>query len=300
MPWPGAAAVIVSVVHTYKGELSGPFDLDGRKVPTITAFLFHTGPDQDPARLEVNAGKSFQGSIVLGMGFTFDDTDTKGVANTLADMDLLLADNPRNRERIFPYIGGEEVNTDPNHHHHRYVINFEDFPLGRRELKPLWSDATEKQQQDYLSSGLVPLDYPEAVAEDWPELLNLVKYKVKPERDRVKDLGARTFWWRFIRIRGELHAAIHNLSRVLLTNAQASPHHALVFYSPGSVFANSLNVFPMSDFMSFCILQSYPHELWARFLSSSMKDDLRYNPSDCFDTFPFPPAVADLECAHDR
>src|SRR5439155_21034255 len=30
------------------------------------------------------------------------------------------------------------------------------------------------------------------------------------------------------------------------------------------------------------------HEAWARFLSSSMKDDLRYAPSDCFETFPFP------------
>ena len=31
------------------------------------------------------------------------------------------------------------------------------------------------------------------------------------------------------------------------------------------------------------------HEIWARFFSSSMKDDLRYAPSDCFETFPFPP-----------
>jgi hypothetical protein len=30
-------------------------------------------------------------------------------------------------------------------------------------------------------------------------------------------------------------------------------------------------------------------EVWARFLGSSMKDDLRYTPSDCFETFPFPP-----------
>ena len=32
-----------------------------------------------------------------------------------------------------------------------------------------------------------------------------------------------------------------------------------------------------------------PHEVWARFFASSMKDDLRYTPSDCFETFPFPP-----------
>ena len=30
------------------------------------------------------------------------------------------------------------------------------------------------------------------------------------------------------------------------------------------------------------------HEIWARSFSSSLKDDLRYAPSDCFRTFPFP------------
>jgi hypothetical protein len=36
------------------------------------------------------------------------------------------------------------------------------------------------------------------------------------------------------------------------------------------------------------ILQSRVHEVWARFFASSMKDDLRYTPSDCFETFPLP------------
>ena len=47
-------------------------------------------------------------------------------------------------------------------------------------------------------------------------------------------------------------------------------------------------VFAFSNFAPFAVLQSRVHELWARFFSSSMKDDLRYAPSDCFVTFPFP------------
>ena len=39
-------------------------------------------------------------------------------------MHRLIEQNPRNAERIFPYIGGEEVNSSPNHAHHRYIINF--------------------------------------------------------------------------------------------------------------------------------------------------------------------------------
>ena len=39
-------------------------------------------------------------------------------------MEELIAKDPRNQERIFPYIGGKEVNDSPTHVHHRYVINF--------------------------------------------------------------------------------------------------------------------------------------------------------------------------------
>ncbi len=47
-------------------------------------------------------------------------------------------------------------------------------------------------------------------------------------------------------------------------------------------------VFPLTTHAAFCALQSRLHEIWARFFGSSMKDDLRYTPSDCFETFPFP------------
>ena len=57
----------------------GPSGLDGREVGTISAILFHDGGRDDPARLGANAGKSFRGDIVLGMGFTFDDADLKCV-----------------------------------------------------------------------------------------------------------------------------------------------------------------------------------------------------------------------------
>src|SRR6202012_1135813 len=55
------------------------------------------------------------------------------------------------------------------------------------------------------------------------------------------------------------------------------------------VGANSLHYFMKPAILhAFTCLQSRPHEVWGRFMSSSMKDDLRYTPSDCFETFPFP------------
>ena len=78
--WPGQAAVVVSVVHVCQGAaIEARIVLDGDRYSLITAYLVPRGGHDDPdAALQANAGKSFHGQqIVLGMGFTFDDTDTE-------------------------------------------------------------------------------------------------------------------------------------------------------------------------------------------------------------------------------
>ena len=292
LKWPGEAAVVVSVVHLTKGPYSGLRILDGQKVEMITAFLFHEGSHDDPAQLRANADKSFQGSIVLGMGFTFDDKSNKGVVSPLAEMKRLTEENPKNRKVIFPYIGGEEVNGSPTHAHHRYVINFRDWPLRRADLDDSWKDADDSQRDEWLRSGIVPLDYSDPVAEDWPGLLAIVKNRVRPERARrtTNAIGRKRakFWWQYGSHASELYTAIDGLERVLAINCGATPHAAFAFLPSSMVFANTLALFAFESNAAFCALQSRPHEIWARFFGSSMKDDLRYTPSDCFETFPFP------------
>jgi hypothetical protein len=253
--WPGMAAVVVSVVHIIKGEFPGTKRLDRASVTRISAFLFHRGSDDDPIRLAANAEKSFQGSIVLGMGFTFDDTDVKGVATSIGEMRRLIERDPRNEDVIFPYIGGEEVNDNPRHLHHRYVINFHDRALDE--------------------------------ARKWPDLVQIVRARVKPERDRQNRKALRERWWQYAEKRPGLVAAIRQLDRVLVINCGATPHMSFAFLPSRFVFANTLVVLPFTSYAAFCTLQARPHEVWARFFGSSMKDDLRYTPSDCFETFPF-------------
>ena len=290
--WPGLAAVVVSVLHVSKGAFDGPKLLDGKEVERITAFLFHRGGHGDPARLEANAGMSFQGSIVLGMGFTFDDTDSKGVATPLAEMRRLIEEEPRNQEVIFPYIGGEEVNSSPTHAHHRYVINFRDWPLRREDVGATWQDADDRRRRDWRREGVVPSDYPESVAEDWPELLAIVEERVKPQRVALPpknsiNRDAAKNWWRFLAYRQGLHSAIHGMSAVLALSRYGQ-QFSFTFLPAQMVHADSVIVFPFDARAAFCALQSRPHEIWARFFGSSMKDDLRYTPSDCFETSPFP------------
>ena len=257
--WPGEAAVVVSIVHIVKADWKGARMLDGHAVDTITAFLFYAGAHDDPARLSANSGKSFQGSIVLGMGFTFDDTDTKGVATPISVMEALIEKDPYNQEAIFPYIGGEEVNSNPAHRHHRYVIDF-----GERD-------------EDYCKSH-------------WPDLFAIVERNVKSERinkDVNKYPRMVLNWWKFWNARTELAEAIEDLDRVLVIS-RVGQHGEFAFLPNGSVYAESLIVFPLETYSAFCALQARPHEIWARFFGSTLEERLRYTPSDCFETFPFP------------
>ena len=289
--WPGDAAVVVSVLHITKSDYADTKVLDGTAVDTITAFLFHRGGHADPVRLQANAGKSFQGSIVLGMGFTFDDTDKKGVASPLAEMHRLIESDPHNREAIFPYIGGEEVNTSPTHAHHRYVINFHDYPLRRDNLETTWLYADAEQRREWLREAIVPLDYPDPVAADWPNLVPIIEERVKPERTKLGDNGdarrRKEKWWLWGRYTPALFSAVASLGRVLAIS-RVGQQAAFAFLPPNMVYAESTIVFPLVTDAAFCALQSRLHEIWARFFGSSLEDRLRYTPSDCFETFPFP------------
>ena len=248
-----------SVIHVTKGPYAKKPELDGKTVETITAFLFHRGGHEDPERLLPSANKSFQGSIVLGMGFTFDDTDTKGIASPIAEMHRLIAKDPHNAERIFPYIGGEEVNTSPTHAYHRYVISF--------------GEMTEVE------------------ARRWPDLMTVLEDRVKPERAKLAGNPdadrRREHWWLWGRYTPALFDAIGGLERILVISRVGNAF-AFCFLPARIVPSERLVVFPMMATSSFAVMQSRVHEIWARFFSATLKDDLMYAPSDCFETFPFP------------
>lgn len=56
------------------------------------------------------------------------------------------------------------------------------------------------------------------------------------------------------------------------------------------VYSHKLAVFPFERLGPFSSLQARTHEIWVRQLTSTFEDRLNYSPSDCFATFPFPPA----------
>ena len=291
LKWPGEAAVVVSVVHVARGGVEVP-ELDGQLVRRVSAYLVEGDLDVSPEPLARNSGRAFQGSIVLGKGFTFDDAAAaKGDAESVAMMDSLIKRDPRNAARIFPYIGGDEVNTSPTHAHHRYVIDFSEFPLRRdADLRP-WSGMSAKEREDTVRAGVVPQDYSEPVAADWPDLLEIIERRVKPERVRLPPTNAwnrdvSKYWWKFGAKRVKLYSKSATLDRIIAI-AMVSPFVNFTFLPPTLVFTTNLTIVAEDNFQTFAELHSRVHELWARFFSSTLEDRIKYSPSDAFRTFPF-------------
>lgn len=252
MPWPGDASVSVSVVHLARGLVTGQPRLGGRAVGAIDSRLGRGREQPDPRPLAANHGRAFVGSYVLGKGFLL----------TASQREELLRSNPRNAERILPYLGGAEVNTSPTHAFHRYVIDFGDLELSCARAR-------------------------------WPELLAIVEREVRPERARNKRPAYRDRWWHFGEKRPALYRALRPLRRCLVA-ARVSKHLCVSFQPVGRVFSEQLVVFALDGDEHLALLQSRVHELWARRHSSSLEDRLRYSVSASFETFPLPDELASL------
>jgi hypothetical protein len=252
--WPGQAAVVVCIVHVAREWPHDQCFLDNRPVSLITAFLVEKGGDDDPRPLAENAGRGFNGCFLRGMGFTFDDLSGEG--HPLPLMKKLIERNPRNGERIFPFLGGDEVNDDPVHAYFRYAINFGSMSIEE--------------------------------AEQWPDLLTLLRDSVLPAREKMGREALSLPWWQFWRPRPEMTASIAHLNRILVCS-QTGKYVSFAFIPPTWIPSHKLNVLAFDEMCAFAVLQSRAHEIWARFFGATMKDDPCYFPSDCFETFPFPP-----------
>jgi len=258
--WEGTASLEVAFVWMRQGEWQGDFILDEKPVNGITPFLTVPGKlAGNPYRLIANQNKSFQGSIVLGMGFVLEPEEAQ----------KLIEKNPKNKDVLFPYLNGEDLNSNPDQSPSRWVINFKDWPL----------DADHDDPKK-------PKGRPYAV--DYPDCLKIVEEKVKPERDKNNRKERREKWWQYAEKCPALYEAIADMERVLVT-AAVSPTTAFNFSITEIVFAHKLIVFTLEKTLFFLILQSTIHREWAYNYSSTLGGKtLNYSPTDCFETFPFP------------
>jgi len=252
LPWPGQAAVVVSIVHIKKNSSNIVCYLDDKAVDYISSSLDTRQTFGTPNRLAVNIGNSFQGSVILGKGFFL----------SIDEANALIQANPQNKDVLFPVLNGSDLNTRPDQSSSRWVINFFDWELEK--------------------------------VETYSEPMEIIRTKVKPERDKVNRKVYREIWWQYAEKQKSLYKALENLNRVLVI-AQTSKTLAFSFVSTGIVFSNAVIVITFDKSSVFAMLQSSIHNTWVLQYASSLKGDSRYTPTDVFETFPFPRSLANLE-----
>jgi hypothetical protein len=258
MPWPGIAKLEVSLITITKGRKDIKCLLNSKEVNFISSFLDSNENNSPPNVLNINEKKAFQGSIILGEGFILTKEDAIG----------LIKGNSRNKEVLFPYLNGDDLNSNIDQKPSRWVINFFNWSEGK--------------------------------AKEYTEVYNIALSKVKPQRLKIisdkefakKQIGVHDNrsveeWWKYLRPRPELYGEIKCATRVMV-QTRVSKILAFEFCPNDYLFSDATLVFNFQDFCKFCILQSNFHECWARKYSSTLESRMRYSVSESFQTFPFP------------
>jgi hypothetical protein len=174
----------------------------------------------------------------------------------------LIEKDERNQDILFPYLNGEDLNSRPDQSPSRWVINFHDWPLAR--------------------------------AATYSDCISILKEKVKPERDLNKIKFRRERWWQFATRAPNLYTAITGLKRVLV-RGEVSSHLTFCWQSTAAVFSHMLIVWSVEEDYFLTLLQSSIHGVWTLEYASTLGKGIRYTPTDCFETFPFPDNMQGLE-----
>ncbi|MGW5444966.1 Eco57I restriction-modification methylase domain-containing protein [Streptomyces asiaticus] len=253
-PWPGTAALEVSLLWLGRPGEGEPQELDGHEVRGITSGLDPASRAKGkPYRLAVNQGQSFIGSYLRGMGFVLQPREARA----------LIEDDVRNKDVLFPYLNGEDLNSRPDCSASRWAIDFRDWP--------------EKKARSY------------------PEAWNIVEAYVKPARDKAAP-GSPIKFWHHWRHRPEMYEAIADLEKVILI-ARVSRTAIPLRQPVGQVMSDQIVVFPTESAAALAVLTSALHYWWALKYGSDMRGDLRYTPTDISETYPRPEDTARLTAA---
>ena len=117
--WPGTASVVSALVIGRKGPWHGVRVLDGRQVQAISPVLDDAGAWGEAKPLPQNLDRSFQGSVLVGMGFVLTEDQAQSFIDCREADDVV----------IHPYLSGDDLNTHPDQRASRWAIDFRDYDL---------------------------------------------------------------------------------------------------------------------------------------------------------------------------
>jgi type II restriction/modification system DNA methylase subunit YeeA len=118
-----------------------------------------------------------------------------------------------------------------------------------------------------------------------------VQKYVRPLRAGSKRKNYREYWWLLAEPIPRMRVALAGLSRYLVTVVLAK-HRIFVWMHAAVLPDHALLAIAREDDLTFGLLQSRFHLLWALRLGTSLEDRPRYTPTTTFETFPFPDGMS--------
>jgi hypothetical protein len=112
---------------------------------------------------------------------------------------------------------------------------------------------------------------------------------VKEERERNNDRWRRAHWWLLGRTLPDFREATAGLARYVAT-ARVAKHRIFVWLDSAVLPDSKVIAIAFDDDYRFGVLQSRIHEIWTLATCGwhGKGNDATYNPTECFETFPFP------------
>jgi hypothetical protein len=203
----------------------------------------------NPKVLRRNAGQAFIGAIPIGEGFFLPENE----ATALITADRELA------EVVRPSMTGQDLASIPDQKPPRWVIY-----MG------------ERSEDEARAFGAAFAILEERV------------YAERRAKDGVRYPRMVEEWWKFWNSRVDLFDSLRDSDRVLVA-PRVAKWWAVSWVPASIIFTDKVIVFPKANEFVAAALTSTFHELWARRWSSTLETRLNYAPTDCFQTFPFPP-----------
>jgi type II restriction/modification system DNA methylase subunit YeeA len=264
------AAVRVSIVC---------FD-DGSE--TARVLLKHNGPGEDTAKRQdveqavahinpdLTADSDLTGAqrLTENMARAFIGISPGGKFDLPRELarEWLALPNPSgvsNTDVLKPYIGGDDL-TDRDKG--RWTVDFNQMTLEQAERY--------RRPMQYVREG------------------------VKPVREKNNRALYREKWWVYQETRPGLRVAITNIPRFIGTSRVAK-HRVFTWLSAPSIPSDRIVIIADDTDLRFGVVNSLLHTIWAERLGGhhGVGNDLTYNPSTTFETYPFPRPSATQEQA---
>ena len=146
--------------------------------------------------------------------------------------------------------------------------------------------------------GLYTIDFglmSEEEAQAYPVLYDIVRDRVKPQRDGQRRAQRKRYWWRYGEPTVGLREALAGLDRFIVT-VETAKHRIFRFLPTGVAAEHSVVCVAVDDAFALGVLSSNIHVTWALAAGGRLGvgNDPRYQKVMCFDPFPFPAAGDDV------